>query len=55
VAQAAFPRFAVDAGTLGAAEALLATDGVNPILERVVGDLADDLRRALAARHASAG
>jgi aminopeptidase N len=55
VAHAAFPRYAVDADTLGAAEGLLATDGVHPILERVVGDLADDLRRALAARHAAAG
>jgi aminopeptidase N len=55
VAGAAFPRYAVDADTIAAAERFLAADGVNPILERVVGDMADDLRRALAARHASAG
>jgi aminopeptidase N len=55
VANAAFPRYAVDADTLAAAQRFLGADGVNPILSRVVGDLTDDLRRALAARHAAAG
>jgi aminopeptidase N len=50
VAAGAFPRYAVDADTLAAANRLLASSDVNPVLARVVADEADDLRRALAAR-----
>jgi aminopeptidase N len=50
VAHEAFPRYAVDAETVAAAERLLAAPDLNPVLARVVADQADDLRRALAAR-----
>ncbi|QSB16082.1 aminopeptidase N [Natronosporangium hydrolyticum] len=50
VTQAAFPSYAVDAETLAAAQARLATGDLHPIVRRELGDAADDLRRALAAR-----
>jgi aminopeptidase N len=52
IAAAAYPRYAVSAATLAAAEAML--DGgaeLTPALRRVVVDGTDDLRRALAARN----
>ncbi|BCB79385.1 aminopeptidase N [Phytohabitans flavus] len=50
VAKSAFPRYAVAASTREAAATLLARDDLEPGLRRVVIDLDDDLRRALAAR-----
>jgi aminopeptidase N len=50
VAEAAYPRYAVEPDTLAAADRLLAEPDLNPMLRRVVVDLTDDLRRALAAR-----
>ena len=50
VAMAAFPRYSVDADTLAAANSFVGAPDANPILARVVVDLADELRRALAAR-----
>jgi aminopeptidase N len=51
VAQAAFPRYAVDQATIVLAERLLSRAGLHPALRRAVLDRSDDLRRALAARH----
>jgi aminopeptidase N len=50
VAAAAFPRYAVSAQTLGHAQELLAQPALDPTLNRVVVDQADELRRALAGR-----
>ncbi|MEX5633081.1 aminopeptidase N [Parafrankia sp. FMc2] len=50
LAAAAFPRYAVAAGTVAAVDQLLGRPDVGPVLARVVVDAADDLRRALAAR-----
>jgi aminopeptidase N len=51
IAGAAYPRYAVSAETLAAAEAMLAGGAeLTPALRRVVVDSTDDLRRALAAR-----
>jgi aminopeptidase N len=49
-ARFAFPRYAVSAGTVAAAESMLAREDVNPTLRRAVVDGTDELRRALAAR-----
>jgi aminopeptidase N len=56
-ASAAYPRYAVEPHTVGAAEALLARPDVPPLLRRIVVDLTDELHRALVARtaHATAG
>jgi aminopeptidase N len=45
-----YPRYAVSAGTVAAADAMLARDDLDPALRRVVVDATDELRRALAAR-----
>jgi aminopeptidase N len=50
LAAAAYPRYAVGAPTVEAAERLLGGDGVSATLRRVVLDGTDDVRRALAAR-----
>jgi aminopeptidase N len=50
VASFGYPRFAVSADTVTAAEALLTRDDLDPMLRRVVVDATDELRRALAAR-----
>ncbi|SQD93617.1 Aminopeptidase N [Parafrankia sp. Ea1.12] len=50
VAAAAFPRYAVEAWTLAAAQEMLSRGDVGQVLSRVVVDAADDLRRALTAR-----
>jgi aminopeptidase N len=50
VAAAAFPRYAVTAQTLAQAQDLLAQPALDPTLNRVVVDQADELRRALAGR-----
>jgi len=55
VARTAFPAYSVEPETLAAAERLLSTPDVSPTLHRVVVDLADELRRALAARRLGAG
>jgi len=49
-ATAAYPDVVVEPETRRLAGDLLADDGLDPILRRVVGDADDDLRRALAAR-----
>jgi aminopeptidase N len=49
VATAAYPRYAVTDRTLADAQDLLGRDA-DPVLHRVVTDLTDELRRALAAR-----
>jgi aminopeptidase N len=48
--RAAYPSVVVAPATLAAAEALLAADGMHPLLRRELVDATDDLRRALAAR-----
>ncbi|MBW6436555.1 aminopeptidase N [Actinoplanes hulinensis] len=50
IAVVAYPTVAVSARTRELAADLLGTDGLNPILRRVVQDSDDDMRRALAAR-----
>jgi aminopeptidase N len=50
VASLAYPRFAVTAGTLAAARAMLARPDLTPGLARAVVDATDDLERALGAR-----
>ncbi len=50
VSQAGFPRHAVEAATVRAAERCLAGDDVPPALRRSMADRLDDLRRALAVR-----
>ena len=54
LAAAAFPRYAVSAATVAAADTMLARPDLDPMLARVVTDAADDLRRALAARELAA-
>jgi aminopeptidase N len=49
VAELAFPRYAVSAATLAAAEAMLTRTDLPPVLARAVGDRVDELRRALRA------
>jgi aminopeptidase N len=46
----AYPDVAVEPETRRLAAELLARDGLDPILRRVVLDADDDLRRAMAAR-----
>jgi aminopeptidase N len=46
----AFPRYAVEPETVEACERLIAAPDCHPVLRRCVIDLADDMRRALAAR-----
>ena len=46
----AFPRYAVDDGTLAAAREMLAREDLDPTLRRAAADETDDLARALAAR-----
>jgi aminopeptidase N len=48
-----YPHYAVAEGTLEAARAMLATEGLDPTLRREVIDATDDLARALAARRLS--
>ena len=48
IATSAYPRYAVSAGTLAAAHAMLARTDLDVGLRRVVEDATDDLRRALA-------
>ncbi|GII79222.1 aminopeptidase [Sphaerisporangium rufum] len=50
LAHAAYPRYAVTAETLAAAEAMIAVPDLDPGLRRAAIDATDDLRRALAAR-----
>jgi aminopeptidase N len=50
VAAAAFPRYSVTAPTLARAQELLAGPVLDPTLNRVVIDQADELRRAIAGR-----
>lgn len=51
-AQRAFPRFAVEERVVGLAEQLASDEKVAPGIRRVVADMADDLRRAVAVRAA---
>jgi aminopeptidase N len=50
--QRAFPRFAVEERVVGLAEQLASDEKVAPGIRRVVADMADDLRRAVAVRAA---
>lgn len=50
VARAAYPRYAVEPGTLALAQEHLADPELHPTLRRVSVDATDDLRRALAVR-----
>jgi aminopeptidase N len=50
--QRAFPRFAVEERVVGLADQLASDEKVAPGIRRVVADMADDLRRAVAVRAA---
>ncbi|KQC38797.1 aminopeptidase N [Frankia sp. ACN1ag] len=50
IATFAYPQYAVSAGTLRDADALLDRGGLDPVLRRVVIDATDELRRAVRAR-----
>jgi aminopeptidase N len=50
VGKAAYPRFAVSRETQALAEAMLARNGVDPVLQRIVVDATDELSRAATAR-----
>jgi aminopeptidase N len=50
VAEAAYPRFAVDPSTIALSEGLIARTDVSPGLRRAVVDFSDELRRALVGR-----
>ncbi|MEV0647423.1 aminopeptidase N [Phytomonospora sp. NPDC050363] len=50
VIRAAFPAYAVDEPTVGAAVRLLADETLAPVLRRTLADAADELRRAVAVR-----
>ncbi|WP_256788560.1 aminopeptidase N [Frankia sp. AvcI1] len=50
IATFAYPQYAVSAGTLRDADALLDRGGLDPVLRRVVVDATDELRRAVRAR-----
>ncbi|WP_163552839.1 aminopeptidase N [Candidatus Frankia alpina] len=50
IATFAYPQYAVSAGTLRDADALLDRGGLDPVLRRVIVDATDELRRAVRAR-----
>ena len=53
LAAAAYPRYAISASTVAAADRLLARDDLPDAVRRVVVDQTDDVRRALAVRAAA--
>jgi aminopeptidase N len=53
LADAAYPRYAVSARTVAAADRLLARDDLPEAVRRVVVDQTDDIRRALSVRGAA--
>jgi hypothetical protein len=50
IGTASYPRYAVAASTVDAADAVLERSDLSPVLRRVLVDCTDELRRALAAR-----
>ena len=53
VTTAAYPRFAVEPGTLAAAQARLSRGDLHPAVRRAMVDATDDLQRALSIRTAA--